>query len=543
MGETDTAPPIFEPGVDVKAAGVLLAVPALICNGLLKYIDKYLVHVKGFYGTQSLLLIFAFMALLRIKNLEQVRYWDPGELGRIVGLDRIPEIKTLRKKTELIATHGNPAAWSKALATDWIGENTDEVGAFYVDGHVRVYHGKQTKLPKRYISRQRLCLRGITDYWVNDAVGLPFFRVSKALNTGLLHALQEDIVPQLLEATEPQESRRTPRFEMIFDREGYSPKTMKQLWETHRISCTTYNKYAKEDWPESEFVEKEIVHPNGETSSIFIAERGRYFKDIKFQMREIRKLSESGHQTSILTTNPTTHMTQTAPRMFARWSQENFFKYMLDHYGIDRLVDYQMEAIDDTSRVVNPQYRALSSQIRSMAQKLSRKKAEYGDIHLVEDIDKAHVNAYLQKKAALKARIDEMTQTIEDLKAKRKETDTHITFDKLPENEQFKNLKKGTKQFVDIIKMIAYRAETAMALLVRPELSKKDEARAIVRQILRADADLEPDLKNGTLTVSLHNLTTPRGNQYAQYLCYQLNEMEVIFPGTEFRLVYKLVAI
>jgi hypothetical protein len=47
-------------------------------------------------------------------------------------------------------------------------------GTLYIDGHVRVYQGGKTKLLREYVSRDRLCLRGINDYWVNDAVGRPF---------------------------------------------------------------------------------------------------------------------------------------------------------------------------------------------------------------------------------------------------------------------------------------------------------------------------------------------------------------------------------
>jgi len=53
----------------------------------------------------------------------------------------------------------------------------ESVGAPYIDGHVRVYHGRLTKLPHRYVSRERLCLRGVTDYWVNDAIGLRTRRI------------------------------------------------------------------------------------------------------------------------------------------------------------------------------------------------------------------------------------------------------------------------------------------------------------------------------------------------------------------------------
>ncbi len=64
--------------------------------------------------------------------------------------------------------------WAAHLSKYWMEQDVNAVGTLYIDGHVRVYHGKATKLPRRYISRERLCLRGTSDYWVNDAIGRPF---------------------------------------------------------------------------------------------------------------------------------------------------------------------------------------------------------------------------------------------------------------------------------------------------------------------------------------------------------------------------------
>ncbi len=65
--------------------------------------------------------------------------------------------------------------------------DTQAAGTLYIDGHVRVYHGELTKPPRRYVSRERLCLRGTTDYWVNDATGRPFFVIEKAIDPGMRH--------------------------------------------------------------------------------------------------------------------------------------------------------------------------------------------------------------------------------------------------------------------------------------------------------------------------------------------------------------------
>ena len=102
----------------------------------------------------------------------------------------------------------------------------------------------------------------------------------------------------------------------------------------------------------------------------------------KVNVREIRRLTQSGHQTAIITTDFIPDMTVIAGTMFARWSQENFFKYMREHFGIDRLIEYGTAPVDETVKVVNPAYRDIESRIRSASQKLGRKVSEFGQITL-----------------------------------------------------------------------------------------------------------------------------------------------------------------
>ena len=105
------------------------------------------------------------MALCRIKTVEQLQYESPGELGKLLGLDRVPEVRCLRNKLTELSKDQAPEKWAGLLSRQWLEDDPDLAGTLYVDGHVRLYHGKQTALPKRYVSRQRLCLRGTTDYW------------------------------------------------------------------------------------------------------------------------------------------------------------------------------------------------------------------------------------------------------------------------------------------------------------------------------------------------------------------------------------------
>lgn len=96
----------------------------------------------GYYGLESIFIILCFLVLLRVKSLERVSHLPPGELGKIVGLDRIPEVKTLRQKVGILSDSGNVEQWHSDLSRYWMEAFPDLSGYLYVDGHVRVYHGK-----------------------------------------------------------------------------------------------------------------------------------------------------------------------------------------------------------------------------------------------------------------------------------------------------------------------------------------------------------------------------------------------------------------
>jgi transposase-like protein len=546
-GQLDQAEIKFNSASDVSYAGVLFALPALLSNGLLKRTRQYFELPNGYYSLANIFILLAFMALLRIKSIEGLRFTTPGEMGKVLGLDRAPEVRTLRSKLDIISGHDNAENWQMSLSQDWMADHPELTGYLYVDGHVRVYYGDKTKLPKRYVARQRLCLSGTTDYWVNDMLGQPFFVVRKTIDPGLIATLKHDIIPRLLKDIPHQPSekelkanRLKSRFAVIFDRAGYSPKLFKQLW-VQRICCYTYRKYQAADWPEDEFVEQKVKLRNGEVVKWKLAERGSYLGNTIW-VREIRKLTESGHQTSIITTDYLSDIVLIAVAMFSRWSQENFFKYMNQHFGLDRLIEYETEDIDETTKVINPDYRDVDNKIRSLNSKLSRKKAEFGELILSGEIEQQKVEEYQQNKAQLQEEISFYQRQVDQLKQQRKNIDKHITFGKLPKQEQFSKLAEEKKHIMDTIKMIAYRAETAMANILKRKMNRTDDARALLRQIYKTEADIDPDENSKRLTIKLHGLTNKLSNDMVTFLCDKLNETETLYPGTNLRMEFKLVS-
>lgn len=199
FGALDAVAPDFQPALDVPNGGVLCALPALLAMGLPHATARYFTLPKGYYGLDSLLLLLACMALARLTSLESWRYCAPGEWGKRLGLDRAPEVRTLRQKVRRLARDEKPSAWSAELCRQWMEAAPEQAATLSIDGHVRVDHGQQTKRLRHSVARQRLCLRGTTDYWVKAMDGSPFLVVHHAIAPGLLKVIEQDILPRLEE--------------------------------------------------------------------------------------------------------------------------------------------------------------------------------------------------------------------------------------------------------------------------------------------------------------------------------------------------------
>ncbi len=515
LGLIKSATTRFELCLDVAMGGVLAGLPALCSNGLLSGLGRHLSLPSGYYNALHILTLLGFMALARIRRPEGLRHVPPGELGKTVGLDRAPEVRTLREKIATMAEQGAPREWMKELSRQWMEADPHEAGYLYVDGHVRVYHGTGALLPRRYVSREKLCLRGTTDYWVNDALGRPFFVVSQTVTDGL--------------ATDPLRHR----FVVIFDREGSAHSLLSKLW-AQRIGAITYRKAVKDLWPADEFSEVEV--PGGGVTRMPLATRQTTLKAglSSLPVLEIRRLTQTGHQTAIITTAQRLKSPVVAGRMFSRWCQENFFGYMMEHYDNDVLVQYGSEEIPGTTQVVNPAWRALDKAVRGTIGRIRKRHAELGAQLLRNE------GSDIQQRAEHLQDIQTLEDEAAQLRLQRRQTPRKVTLEALPENERPSQLRPLGKMFTDTVKMIAYRAETALVGLLRPRLAKEEEARALIRELFVSSADLEPNEKENTLTVRIHRMACPAHDKAIAALLADLTQTAFRHPETGMRLIYEL---
>ena len=539
---TEAKPVFAAPAHGVAHGGVLAALPMLLRAGLLGAANRLFRLPDGFYGLTTILLFVAFMTLARVRNPEGLRYQAPGEWGAILGLDRCPETKTLRRKIRLLTSAEHTVRdWQSALARTWATEHDDDWATLAVDGHVKVYAGRNGRLPKHFVARQKLCMPASVSYWINALGGMPLLCLHKALDPKLIKALEQDVVPHLQQLgvvpeaapdlTKPDAG--VPALTLVFDREGWSPDLFKRL-ARRGIACITWHKNFKgEDWPEQDFRTLEVlIHGPAGTSAttVDLAEQPIVLRN-GLTVRQIRRRLANGRQVPVITTHPQMPLVQVAGAMFSRWSQENFFKYMREQFNLDSLPTHDLEPLDPDAQVVNPVRRALEKTIRRVRSRLATARNR-----LTEALQQHHRDTATRLQADANALAAELDQ----LKQQRAHTLTHVRAGDLPEQDKLDALPVGGRLFLDVVRMIAYRAETRMMVPVITTQGKKPNARRLLRALLTSDANIIPQPAKGILRIQLLGLGSDACDRMLAPLVEELNATRTIYPGTDLTLVYEL---
>lgn len=533
LGQLTAAPPQFAAAEGVRYGGALLALPALLALGLLEAGEQtYGALKKAFYGLRATLLILAFMALLRIRTPEQLQGHPPGELGVLLGLDRAPEVKTVRRKLWELATRRQATQFSRRLAERWVQHQADAVGLLYVDGHVRAYHGTAHTLPEAWVARRRLCMPATTDIWVNQQDAQPLFVVTAPANDDLLAMLRREILPEVRRLVGDR------RVTLVFDREGWSPKFFQEAHQKG-FDILTYRKGKYPAWPVKLFQTVTGVI-GGRAVRYDLAERSRRVLP-RFRMREVRRRCANGHQTAILTTRTDLPIDVVAYRMFERWTQENFFRYMRHHFALDALVTYAVEPADAERTIPNPARKAVTKTLAETRATLKELEHHYGQqARTNTEARRPTMRGFKIAHADLNRQITRLEATITKLTARLATLPKRVPVKAVLDEAAIVQLAPEAKHLTDTIKMVAFRAETALVRALTPHYRRtEDDGRTLIREMLLTSADIIPQPADQRLLVRLHALANPRSNEALAGLCGTLNALKVCYPGTDLTLVYQ----
>jgi len=531
VGKLPEAPPSFEPAEAVAGGGVLLALPALREEGLLEVGEKVYGRLRnGFFGLRSILLTLAFMTLLRIKTPEQLTEHAPGELGILLGLDRAPEVKTLRRKLHELGVWQKARDFQRCLTERWAKMQPKELALLYVDGHVRPYHGRTHVLPEHHVQQRGRPMPGTKDFHINDRRADPLLFVTAPANEGLLKMLDSTLLPEVRRLVGPGR-----RVTVAFDREGWSPDLFSK-WKKARFDVLTYRKGKQSPWRTSSFAEV-IGTVGGEKVRYHLAERSARLSN-GLRVREIRRLTDDGHQTAVITTNEKLPLLAVAHRMFSRWRQENFFRYMRHEFALDHLCTYEVEPADPKRLVQNPERKELVT--RRDAARVARGTLleRYVDLPFGET---TRVGKERLDGNQIKKRLDQSEREVKKLGTRIAALPTHVPIEQVLDPSQIVQLERERKILVDAIKFTAYRAETALTRLVEPLFERhEDEARKFLKSVFQATVDIVPDARAHRLKVMFHGLANPRNTRTLRALCQLVTDSRTLYPGTNLRLHFEV---
>ena len=524
-GAITEASPVICEGASLPLVGALVILPALAATGLVDAAASlYTTGRAAFYGLRSLMLSIVFACLVGEPRAEGLTRVDPTDVGRLLGLDRAPEVKTLRRRIEALAAMGVADRLIEALARRHIDTHAEASAIFYVDGHVRAYHGGR-EVPKAHVARIRIAMGAEVDTWVCDRNGDGVLVWSAPPGASLAGELRT-VVTHIRALVGP-DARPT----IAFDRGGWSPKLFAELHDAG-FEILSYRKGSAPREPRSAFSARRYRDDTARVHDYLLADRrvrisydnGRR----RFACRQITRLDEAtAHQTQVLTTRTDPDSAPLAYAMFHRWSQENFFRYMRAHYALDALDTYATIDDDAARMTPNPARRDADRELRDARRRLAECETTEGQASLR---GRRPNQELLDAFTAARAEIDRLATAAKAIPAK-------VPLATIRPDAV--RLNPERKRIHDAIRMATYNAESTLARLLAPHYPRaNDEARSVLRETFRTPGDLQ--IVDDELHVHLNPLSAPRRTRAIAALCEHLTATKTTYPGTNLTLVYTI---
>ena len=362
------AEPVFAPGARYPLAGLLLALPALEGTGLLDAAKEVYGRLKdGFYGLSATLLTLVFLALAGEPRAEGATRVPPAALGRVLGLDRAPEVKTIRRKLGELAAAGQAADLIMALARRHAATRPRALGFLHVDGHARVYYGTRT-VQKTHIARLKFPAPATGETWVTDQDGEPVFMVVAEPSDSLAGELRR-LLPRLRQVV--GQSRRVT---VCFDRGGWSPALFADITAAG-FDLLTWRKGPAPDIAADTFTVITCADDRGRqhaydladtTITLTISDGPRKGQTVSLRQVTRRVPAKAGgtRQIHALTTRTDLAAGEVCWRLTSRWREENYFRYARTHFALDALDSHAATPDDPDRKVPNPAKKTAAAQVR-----------------------------------------------------------------------------------------------------------------------------------------------------------------------------------
>ncbi len=542
FGLIASAPPVFTGCARAPLAGLLLAVPALAATGLIECAHAaYPDFPNGFYSLDTMLCESVFRALLGESRAEGATRIDPPALGRVLGLDRAPEVKTIRRKIGYLAGAGKAGDWIAAMAQRHMQARPEQAAVFYVDGHVRAYQGTR-KIAKTHVPRLKFPAPATVETWVADAAGDPLLVVMAEPGASLAAELRR-LIPQMRALV--GDGRRVL---VGFDRGGWSPTLFADL-HAAGFDTLTWRKGTTTDIDEDHFTEQAHTDEHGRTHTWELADTDVALditdgprKGEVFPMRQISLHDQTrSRQMHILTTRTDLTPAEIRYRMGSRWRQENHYRYARMHFDFDSHDTYRASIDDPTRMVPNPAKKLAYQNVEKACRALQHAETIADTELLAASSPPPGTTTVLTNELinTINAGVHTARHALHTAIDAHQQIPARLPLAEVHPGQQV--LDTETKLIHHAIRIAAFNTAQTLArtIITSTGYSRADdEAHTLTRTALAGSGDIIPDPDNATLHVRLDPLPAPRQTAAIDELCQALNATNTVYPGTTLTMRY-----
>ncbi len=470
--------------------------------------------------------------LLRAQNIEQTKFLDFQSLSIFIA-NPIVNRNSQRLKLKTISTDENIYELlnynSKLL-------NLESESDFYYDPHTKHYTGMRSIL-KSWCSSIRMADKVINSDFIHTTSGMPVYLSNGDTFDDMRVRFFRD-VESFIGICKFSESKKIT---MCIDRGIFSADVFKKALSISNLSIVTWEKGYKND----AWIDDDKITLSGHLTRV--RNNKNDVKTIHFQYqdgeweknKDIRKIivrfpdrdTNDTLEVSILTDDKQRNCFEIIKLMLNRWVQENGFKYLRSHFGLDQITSYQYNEYQDIASAVNDKntesakYKSITKEMKKVKGKLKtslNKKHEYDlkydvyqdiavalegkselyDKDLVEEISKSFKKKESKKndKKINKKQKRNYQLIIEDILNKTEEYSILINQRKLAERYVSKTeelsangiqkLNTQQKQLMDVIKIIAHNIFILKFEEFKGQYNNYRDDHMIFREISRADAIL-----------------------------------------------------
>ncbi len=478
--------------------------------------------------------------LLGAKNIEQTKTLNYSSLNIILG-ETIKSTKNQRKRIKESATQYNI---DKLLAFNIELVGIGDCSDFYYDPHTKNYTG----------------LRNILKGWCSKVKG-----PAKVINSDYIHTRQG--YPVYIDIDDVYDDVRIRFFRQVaefrrlgligkekeitffIDRAIFSEEVFDKVLQDNSLHLVTWEKdYGHDQWDEGASTKKEYfkrVRNNSNDFKIipYQYQEKKWDKNDKIRQIIIRIEHPENNdilEVSILCDDYGRSAIEIILTMFDRWLQENDFKYLINHFGIDQITTYDYIEYKDLKdklndkKHINGKYKAITKEIKNLRNKIKTV------LYKIHRLDRKQQNKKLtknegQRKLELEQTKYTLNIQIEKKEQCRKEIEKDVSkIDELIEKEKQK-MQTQTKLFMDVIKIISRNIFYKTSQSFRTRYNNYRDDLLILREVTKANGIIKKQQNKLIISLLPEMELTPKMKRSINETINEINQKKIEMPNkTEF---------